>query len=118
VEPAEKVVIEGDPLALRRLISNLLENAVKFGGAAQARIRTEPGHAIIEIEDNGPGIPPEDLDRVFEPFYRRDPSRSRQTGGIGLGLAVVRSVARGHGGDVVLSNRAGGGMTARVILPI
>ncbi len=118
LEPAEKMVIEGDPLALRRLITNLLENAVKFGGEARARISTEPGHAIIEIEDNGPGIPPEDLERVFEPFFRREPSRSRQTGGIGLGLAVVRSVARGHGGDVVLTNREGGGMTARVILPI
>jgi signal transduction histidine kinase len=118
LEPAEKVVIEGDPLALRRLVTNLLENAVKFGGEARARISTEPGHAIIEIEDNGPGIPQEDLERVFEPFFRREPSRSRQTGGIGLGLAVVRSVARGHGGDVVLSNREGGGMTARVTLPI
>jgi two-component system OmpR family sensor kinase len=118
VERGEKVVLHGDPIALRRLFTNLLENAVKFGGRARARVFREGESAIVEIEDDGPGIPPEDAERVFEPFYRREPSRSRQTGGIGLGLAVVRSVARGHGGDVILLNRGGGGLTARVQLPI
>ena len=118
VERGQKVVLTGDPLALRRLFTNLLENAVKFGGRARARVYREGESAIVEIEDDGPGIPPEEAERVFEPFYRREPSRSRQTGGIGLGLAVVRSVARGHGGDVVLTNRPGGGLTARVQLPI
>ncbi|WP_374655412.1 sensor histidine kinase [Phenylobacterium sp.] len=118
VERGEKVVLVGDPLSLRRLLDNLLENAVKFGGRARARVYREGGNAIVEIEDDGPGIPTEDFERVFEPFYRREPSRSRQTGGIGLGLAVVRSVARAHGGDAVLINRQGGGLTARVQLPI
>lgn len=118
VERGEKVVLHGDPVALRRLFTNLLENAVKFGGRARTRVFREAATAVVEIEDDGPGIPPEDADRVFEPFYRREPSRSRQTGGIGLGLAVVRSVARGHGGDVALLNRAGGGLTARVQLPL
>jgi signal transduction histidine kinase len=117
-ERGEKVVIEGDPMALRRLFANLLENAVKFGGRAQARVYREAAYAVVEIADNGPGIPPADIERVFEPFFRREPSRSRKTGGIGLGLAVVRSIARGHGGDVVLMNRAGGGLTARVQLPL
>lgn len=118
VEAGEKVVLEGDPMALRRLIANLLENAVKFGGRARARVFQSDGHAVVEIDDDGPGIPENDAEKVFEPFYRREPSRSRQTGGIGLGLAVVRSIARGHGGDVSLINRAGGGLTARVQLPL
>lgn len=118
VARGEKVVIEGDPMALRRLFTNLLENAVKFGGRARARVFRDEAYAVVEIADEGPGIPSGDIERVFEPFYRREPSRSRQTGGIGLGLAVVRSIARGHGGDVLLLNRSGGGLTARVQLPL
>ena len=118
VVAGDKVVVEGDSMALRRLIANLLENAVKFGGVARARVFRDAGNAVVEIDDDGPGIPPQDAERVFEPFYRREPSRSRQTGGIGLGLAVVRSIARGHGGDVSLINRTGGGLTARVQLPL
>jgi signal transduction histidine kinase len=118
VETGEKVVLEGDPMALRRLFANLLDNAVKFGGRARARVIRQGANAVVEIEDDGPGIPPADEERVFEPFYRREPSRNRQTGGAGLGLAIVRSIARGHGGDVALLNRSGGGLTARVQLPI
>ncbi len=118
VDRAEKVVISGDPMALRRLISNLVENALKYGGQARGRLSRSDGYAIIEIEDDGPGVPAAEMERVFEPFYRREPSRSRETGGIGLGLAVVRTVARAHGGDVTLHNREGGGLTARVSLPI
>lgn len=114
---SEKVVIEGDSLGLRRLIANLIDNAVKYGGAARASIRAEPDFAVIEIEDDGPGVAPEEIERLFEPFYRHEPSRSRETGGIGLGLAVVRSIARAHGGDVTLQNRPEGGLLARVVLP-
>ncbi|WP_374570825.1 ATP-binding protein [Phenylobacterium sp.] len=118
VEQSDKVIIHGDPVALRRLFTNLLENAVKFGGRARTRVFREGDTAIVEIADDGPGIPKDDEEKVFEPFYRREPSRSRQTGGAGLGLAVVRSVARGHGGDVLLRNRHAGGLTARVQLPL
>jgi len=118
VTSADRVVLDGDPMALRRLFSNLLENAVKFGRQARTRVFRDDANAIVEIEDEGPGIPAEDHEKVFEPFYRQEPSRSRQTGGIGLGLAVVRSIARAHGGDVALINRPGGGLTARVQLPL
>jgi len=115
---AEKVIIDGDPVALRRLFNNLLENALKFGRQARIRVFAADDCAVVEIEDNGCGLPEKDLERVFEPFFRHESSRSRETGGIGLGLAVARSVARAHGGDATLENRAGSGLTARVKLPL
>lgn len=118
VEQADRIIIDGDPLALRRLFNNLLENAVKFGRLARVRVFADPVNAVVEIDDQGPGLPKTELEQVFEPFYRREVSRSRETGGIGLGLAVVRSVARAHGGDVGLENRLSGGLTARVRLPL
>jgi signal transduction histidine kinase len=118
VERADKVVVEGDPMSLKRMFANLIENAVKYGGAARARVCADGPTAVVEIDDDGPGVPSAELERVFEPFYRREPSRSRETGGIGLGLAVVRTVARAHGGDAELQNRKSGGLTARVRLPI
>ncbi|PLR18500.1 two-component sensor histidine kinase, partial [Caulobacter flavus] len=116
-EESEKIVIEGDPIALKRLVTNLVENALKYGGAARGRVYRQAGSAILEIDDDGPGVPSAELDRVFEPFFRGEPSRNRETGGIGLGLAVVRSLARAHGGDVALLNRPEGGLRARVTLP-
>lgn len=118
MEKAERVVISADSLALRRLFSNLLENAVKFGGQARARLMVEDHAAVVEIDDDGPGVPESEMERVFAPFYRREPSRNRKTGGIGLGLSVARSIARSHGGDLVLKNRPGGGLTARATLPV
>jgi signal transduction histidine kinase len=116
--PSDRLVVEGDPVALRRLVGNLVGNALKYGQRVRGRVYVEDGCAIVEIEDDGPGVPPLEIERLFEPFYRGEPSRSRETGGAGLGLAVVRSIARGHGGDVTLHNRAGGGLTARVSLPL
>jgi two-component system OmpR family sensor kinase len=118
IEQADRLVIEADPVALRRMITNLVDNALKYGGAARARVYEKNGNAIIEIDDDGPGIPQSDADRIFDPFFRGEPSRSRETGGIGLGLAVVRSVARAHGGDATVVNRPDGGATARVSLPL
>jgi two-component system OmpR family sensor kinase len=114
----EKVVIDADSLALRRLLTNLLENALKYGVRARTRLSVSNGLAEIDVDDDGPGVPIPELNRVFDPFYRREPSRSRQTGGIGLGLSVARSIARAHGGDVTLLNRPQGGLTARVVLPV
>ncbi len=118
VQESQKVVIDADSLALRRLLTNLLENAVKYGGRARASLSVKDRLAEIDIDDDGPGVPVVELNRVFDPFYRREPSRSRQTGGIGLGLSVARSIARAHGGDVALVNRPHGGLTARVTLPV
>ena len=118
VERADRVVVDGDPVALRRLFNNLLDNAIKFGRQARVRVYPSSQFAVVEIDDSGKGLPGAALEKVFEPFYRAEGSRSRETGGIGLGLAVVRSIARAHGGDATLSNRDGGGLTARVLLPL
>ena len=92
-------------------------NAVTYGDAAVVRLGDEGGRVVITIEDSGPGIPQAELEKVFEPFYRLERSRSRETGGAGLGLAVARTVIRGHGGEVTLSNRAQGGLRQEVVLP-
>jgi two-component system, OmpR family, sensor kinase len=117
VQHGESVVVQGDSLALKRLFSNLIDNAVKFGGLARVRLQQEGAAAVVEVEDDGPGLPEDELEAVFEPFRRAEPSRSRDTGGIGLGLTAARTIARAHGGDIVLANRRGGGLLARVMLP-
>jgi len=118
VEWSERTVVDGDPIALKRLVTNLVDNALKFGSRARGRVFCESGMAIVEVDDNGPGVPESDIERAFEPFHRLEGSRSRETGGAGLGLAVVRAIARGHGGEVTLENRAEGGLRARVSLPL
>jgi signal transduction histidine kinase len=118
VQKTEKVVIDADSLALRRLLTNLIENAIKYGARARCSLSVHDRLAEIDIEDEGPGVPVPELNRVFDPFYRREPSRNRQTGGIGLGLSVARSIARAHGGDVALQNRPQGGLRAKVTLPV
>lgn len=105
------------PDALRRALRNLIENALRYGTRAQVRLEQAPSEVRILVEDEGPGIPPEMLERVFEPFVRVEESRSRETGGIGLGLAIARTIARSHGGDVRLSNRPAGGLCAMIVLP-
>ncbi|MBU1375474.1 MAG: HAMP domain-containing protein [Alphaproteobacteria bacterium] len=111
------VTVDGDAVALQRLFVNLVDNAVKYGGQARIRVSQEDGQAVVEIEDAGQGLSPDDLERVFQPFYRADASRNLDAGGIGLGLPIARSTARAHGGDVELI-AADRGLRARVTLPI
>jgi signal transduction histidine kinase len=103
---------------IKRAFANLIENACKYGGGARVVLRVNDDMADIAIEDDGPGIPVSELEKVFAPFYRLETSRNRETGGTGLGLAVARSAVRANGGDIVLSNRPKGGLTALVTLPI
>jgi len=102
---------------LRRALGNLIDNAVLYGGQATVLVEETPDALVLRIQDEGPGMPAADLERVFEPFYRLEASRSRATGGTGLGLGIARNIARTHGGDVVLHNRPEGGLEARLSLP-
>ncbi len=103
--------------ALRRCLANLLDNARRHGvGPIDVTVLEAPGRVRIRIEDRGPGIPTAERERVFEPYVRLEPSRARHTGGSGLGLAIARAVARAHGGDITLSDRAGGGLCAELTL--
>lgn len=104
-------------LALKRALANLVGNALKYGEAAHITLATAPGLVTITVEDEGPGLAPEEIERVFQPFYRVEASRNRETGGTGLGLPIARNILRAHGGDVTLANRAGGGLRATVTLP-
>ncbi|MDB5367672.1 MAG: Two-component sensor histidine kinase [Rhodospirillales bacterium] len=115
---APALIVEGDGAALRRLFANLIDNAIQYGGVARLSVAREGDDAVTCIEDDGPGLPDHELERVFEPFYRTEPSRNRETGGIGLGLAVVRTLVRAHGGDVTLASRASHGLVATVRLPL
>ena len=108
--------LPGKPQALKRCITNLVANAVNFGGRARIVVRDGP-QLLISVCDEGPGIPPEELEKVFEPFYRLESSRNRDTGGTGLGLSIARDVAQAHGGSLELRNRPQGGLEARLRLP-
>ena len=115
-EDSAAVTVEADSLGLQRLLGNLVDNAVKYGHRARIRVSDGEGDAVVEISDDGPGLSSMDLERVFEPFYRAEAARTLDGGGVGLGLAVARSIARAHGGDVILVSEVRG-LTARVRLP-
>jgi signal transduction histidine kinase len=104
-EDGDRVPWRGRADGLRRALRNLIENAVRYGERARVRLVVSPEWLAIVIEDDGPGIPEADLERVFAPFVRLESSRNRATGGVGLGLSIARSIARSHGGDVILANR-------------
>ncbi|MEO0698600.1 MAG: ATP-binding protein, partial [Pseudomonadota bacterium] len=111
-------VIAGNSLAVGRLFENLFENARRYGaGSVWLTLDHVPQGLAITIEDNGPGIPPAELDHVFEPFYRGEGSRNRGTGGAGLGLGIARAIAHSHGAQITLVNRDEGGLRACVTFP-
>jgi signal transduction histidine kinase len=113
------LTVQARSLSLKRVFVNLVANAVNYGGSARVRLaRRDPGMVVVEVEDDGPGISAGELDRVFEPFHRGEPSRNRETGGVGLGLPIARNIMRAHGGDVTLANRPSGGARATVTLPV
>lgn len=105
------------PASLRRALNNLVDNAVRYAGNAKIRLEAGDSFVVITVEDDGPGVPEAMLETLFEPFTRLESSRSSETGGVGLGLAIVRSCVHAHGGDVSLHNRPEGGLRAVVKLP-
>jgi signal transduction histidine kinase len=107
----------GRPMDLRRCLVNLVDNAVKYGHAAKVSVDRINGAARIRIRDTGPGIPGAELARVFDPFYRVETSRSRESGGTGLGLTIARNIAEQHGGSITLANHPEGGLEATLMLP-
>jgi two-component system, OmpR family, sensor kinase len=127
VDPERAIELESEPVAvlgdrdrLRQIVDNLLANVrlhTPPASPAHVSVGRQDGRAVIEVADSGPGLTADDLDRVFERFYRADESRSRANGGVGLGLSIVAAVARAHGGTVDVSSEAGNGATFRIELP-
>jgi signal transduction histidine kinase len=111
------MALMGRPLAIRRCLVNLIDNAVKYGHYAQVSVERMVGAARIRIRDGGPGIAPDQMARVFEPFYRIETSRSRESGGTGLGLTIARNIAEQHGANVTLANHQDGGLEVTLVVP-
>jgi signal transduction histidine kinase len=105
------------PSGLKRAFRNIVENAVAYGRGARVFVEHKRGDVAVMIDDDGPGIPAIDMERVFSPFVRLENSRNMDTGGVGLGLAIARSIIRNHGGDITLQNRSEGGLRVTIILP-
>jgi signal transduction histidine kinase len=105
------------PMALKRCLTNVVSNAAKYGGHAAVVVEDAPSELVIRVQDEGPGIPAELLERVFEPFFRLESSRNADTGGVGLGLSIARDIAQSHGGSLVLTNRSLRGLEAILKLP-
>lgn len=118
MQPAAPILYRCQPAALKRAARNLLDNAVKYGKMGSVEVHAAPRAVEITVDDDGPGIPEADLARVLEPFHRLEESRSRETGGIGLGLTIVHSIIQAHGGKLTLTNRSGGGLRASIVLPL
>ncbi|HWW81098.1 MAG TPA: ATP-binding protein, partial [Steroidobacteraceae bacterium] len=120
-DSAGPVLIEGDRARLKQVIVNLLDNAIKYtpnGGRIELRIAREEGSAVLDVADDGIGIPPEALPHVFKRFFRVDGSRSRDQGGAGLGLSIVKSICDAHGARVEVSSTPGQGSRFRIRQPL
>ncbi|EKD76764.1 MAG: Sensor protein [uncultured bacterium] len=109
-----RLAFVGRPIALKRALTNIINNAVRYGDGAVVRLVKRSKIIIITVEDHGPGIPESELEKVFEPFYRGEYSRSRDTGGVGLGLAVTRGIVLAHQGKIKLKNKKSGGLKVLV----
>ena len=110
------LVYLGRPLALKRVLTNLIDNAVKYGNRARITLNAQGGQIVITIDDDGPGVPPSLIPKLFLPFFRIEASRNRATGGFGLGLPSALSIMRNHGGELTLENRKPHGLRAIVVL--
>ena len=117
IEEAGPATTAGRARALKRCLANLMDNAVAHGDQVRIGVGGDADHAVVEVDDNGPGIAPEQYEEAFRPFSRLDATRSRNQKGVGLGLAIARDVARSHGGDVTLSTSPLGGLRATLRLP-
>jgi signal transduction histidine kinase len=117
-EAARDVIVLGDRLALRRIIANIIDNAIKYGRVARLRLQLEDPAIVLTIDDEGPGIPSGQRQAMLEPFNRLETSRNRATGGAGLGLAVTRSLVEAHGGTIEIAEARGGGTRVRIGLPV
>jgi signal transduction histidine kinase len=120
-ESAGGVTVEGDRARLKQVVVNLLDNAIKYtpsGGQVRLAVRREAGFAVLEVSDNGIGIPADALPPVFQRFFRVDSSRSREQGGAGLGLSIVKSICSAHGAEVEVSSTPGQGSTFRIRQPL
>ncbi|MDE2017036.1 MAG: HAMP domain-containing protein [Hyphomicrobiales bacterium] len=117
VEPSPSVMLPCRVVALKRALRNLVENALRYGGAARVRVEDRGGSVALVVADDGPGLPEDRIEDAFKPFVRLDESRSVETGGIGLGLAIARSVVKAHGGALELLNRKSRGLDAVIELP-
>jgi signal transduction histidine kinase len=117
MQPAASIPYPCQPAALKRAVRNLLDNAVKYGKTGSVRVQPSAHSVEIDVDDDGPGIPEAEFSRVLEPFYRLEESRSGETGGVGLGLAIAQSIIQAHGGKLTLSNRPASGLRASVLLP-
>jgi signal transduction histidine kinase len=111
-------LLETRPYALRRVLSNLIDNALKFAGSAHLQVQDSQGSVRLQILDDGPGIDEAELEEVFKPFYRVESSRNRSTGGTGLGLAIALQLSESLGARLSLSNREGGGLCAQLELNV